>query len=475
MQLNGAYADGVIAVLTPEQMRLADASALEAVGENHQQVFIDRAGFAVAHTARTMLGGLYGKRILVIAGKGHNGDDGRVAAYWLAQWGAAIEIADAQSVGGRFIDGRIADLVIDAAYGIGFHGEWNAPIVFDVPVLAVDVPSGLNALDGTACDGVLAANRTVTFAAPKIGMFFGAGPALCGVIDVIDVGIEPGDDVDTYIVEAADVAAWLPQREREAHKWNHAVRVIAGSAGMEGAASLVGMSAMRAGSGMVHLSWRAGCESISYPTEIVGHVLPETNWAPYVRSDISRFAALVIGPGLGRGDDVGAEVRSVLASCDIAAVIDGDGISASIDQHGTYSTLRARSGATILTPHDGEFASLGGDAQSSDRIGATRDLAARIGCTVVRKGATTIISDTEGAVYLVASGDERLATAGTGDVLAGVIAAFLARGLAAPEAAAAAAYIHGVAGSRCATEGTIARDVVGLISDVLTDVMSHVN
>jgi ADP-dependent NAD(P)H-hydrate dehydratase / NAD(P)H-hydrate epimerase len=456
-------------------MKLADATALSAVGTDHQQVFINRAGFAVAHAARTMLGGSYGKRVLLIAGKGHNGDDGRVAAYWLTQWGAAVETIDADSAGNRFVDSRVADLVIDAAYGIGFHGEWIPPIVFDVPVLAVDMPSGLNALDGSVSSGVLAADRTVTFAAPKVGMFFGSGPALCGVIDVIDVGIDTSNDVDTYLVEATDVAAWVPPREHDAHKWDYAVRVIAGSDGMEGAASLVGMSALRAGSGMVHMSWRAGSSTFAQPTEIVGHVLPSTDWASFVAADIARFGAMVIGPGLGRGDDVGAEVRAILARCDIGVVIDGDGISGSIDPHGDHSTLRSRTAETILTPHDGEFASLGGDAMSADRIGATRDLASRIGCTVVRKGATTIISDAEGAVYLVASGDQRLATAGTGDVLSGIIGAFLARGLAAPEAAAAAAYIHGVAGSRCAAEGTIARDVVGLISDVLSDVMSHVN
>jgi NAD(P)H-hydrate epimerase len=218
-------------------MKLADATALSAVGNDHQQIFINRAGFAVAHAARTMLGGSYGKQVIVIAGPGHNGDDGRVAAYWLTQWGAAVEIADANSVGGRFIDPRVADIVIDAAYGIGFHGEWTPPIVFDVPVLAVDIPSGLDAFDGSVTGGVLMADRTITFAAPKIGMFFGSGPALCGVIDVIDVGIDTTDEVDTYLIEATDVAAWVPPRDHDAHKWNHAVRVIAGSDGMEGAAS----------------------------------------------------------------------------------------------------------------------------------------------------------------------------------------------------------------------------------------------
>ena len=465
----------MIPVLSPEQMRHADSVALSLVGPGHENVFIQRAGFATAQVASKMLGGVYGKKIVVIAGKGHNGDDGRVAATWLREWGASATEIGTDEVAGWFFDSRTADLVIDAAFGIGFRGTWTPPIVFDVPVLAVDIPTGLNAADGTVAGGVLAAHRTVTFAAPKLGMLFGDGPALCGEIDIVDVGIDVVDEVDAFLVEASDVAAWLPPRDRESHKWNHAVRVIAGSSGMGGAASLVSVSAMRAGAGMVHLSWRTGLDSVSVPTEVVGHSLPTTNWADFVATDIQRFSSMVIGPGLGRGDDVANEVRSVLARCDIPAVIDGDGLSASIDPKGEYATLRARRAATVLTPHDGEFASLGGDMQNPDRIAATQQLAAITGCTILRKGPTTIVSDPEGAVYLVVAGDERLSTAGTGDVLAGVIGALLARGLAAPEAAAAGAYIHGVAGSSCAIEGTIARDVAALISDVMTEVVSSVN
>ena len=463
----------MIAVLTPEQMKLADAAALSSAGEHHESVFIERAGYAVAQVARRMLGGSYGKQVLVIVGKGHNGDDGRVAAQWLQQWGAATTLMNADDAGGQFIDSRCADLVIDAAYGIGFHGSWTPPFVFDVPVLAVDIPSGVNALDGSVNSSVLVANRTVTFGAPKTGMLLGDGPSFCGEIDIVDVGIDPLDDDTAFLVEATDVAAWLPPRDRVSHKWNNAVRVIAGSAGMGGAASLVSMAAMRAGAGMVHLSWRAGDASFNVPTEVVGKVLPEENWAAFIGQDVQRFQSLVIGPGLGRGDDVGVQVRSVLA-CDISMVIDGDGLSAAVDPTGKLDTLTARTAPTVLTPHDGEFAVLGGDAGSPDRIGATKGLAARTGCTIVRKGPTTIICSPDGQVYLVASGDERLATAGTGDVLAGIIGAFLARGLAAPEAAAAGAFIHGMAGSSLPTEGAIARDVVALISDVLSEVMSDV-
>ncbi len=458
-------------MLTPEQMRAADAAALAGVADEH--TFIRRAGHAVARVARRMMNGAYGRRVLLVAGPGNNGNDGRVAASWLREWGARVDELAAGEAGDVIVTPGSHDLVIDAAFGIGFRGEWSAPIVVDVPVLAVDIPSGLDALTGEVRSRVMPADRTVTFAAVKTGMVLGDGPAVCGEIDVVDVGIDAVDSIDVHIVESRDVATWLPPRVRDAHKWDHAVRVVAGSAGMGGAASLVSAAAMRAGAGIVHLSWRQG-ESLSPPTEVVGRPLPATDWAGFLATDQSRFAALVIGPGLGRGDDVEAEVRMVLESVTLPTVVDGDGLIASIDRVGGYSCLSGRSAPTVLTPHDGEFAALGGDAGSPDRIAATRALARATGSVVLRKGPTTIISDADGSVYLVVSGDERLATAGSGDVLAGIIGAFLARGLAPHEAAAAGAHVHGSAGASCAVEGTIARDIVAALSDVLSEVSDRV-
>ncbi|MFM9083998.1 MAG: NAD(P)H-hydrate dehydratase [Actinomycetota bacterium] len=458
----------MIPVLTPDQMRAADSAALASVVDDG--VFIARAGRAVAQVARTMMGGTYGRRVVVVAGKGHNGDDGRVAGQWLAQWGARVRVLDASVAGGEFLEPGDVDLVVDAAYGIGFRGEWSPPIVWGVPVLAVDIPSGLDAGTGTVSGGVLVADRTVTFAAPKTGLFFGEGPAACGEIDLVDVGIDTAGCADVFVVETADVAAWLEPRARDAHKWNHALRVVAGSPGMGGAAALVSASAMRAGAGIVHLSWRGTESTVQPPTEVVGRHLPPVGWDRFVAADVSRFGAMVVGPGLGRGDDVGAEVRSMLMACTIPTVIDGDGIAAAIDPAGTHETLRARAADTLLTPHDGEFAMLGGDADDPDRIAATRRLAATAGCTVMRKGPPTFVADPEGAVLLVVSGDQRLATAGSGDVLAGIAGAFMARGLAAPIAAAAAAHVHGLAAAECAVEGTIARDLVAAIADVLSAV-----
>lgn len=459
----------MIPVLTPDQMRTADALALSAVGDDG--IFIARAGHAVAHVAKSMMGGAYGRRVVVVAGKGHNGDDGRVAAARLGEWGARVRLVDPADCAAEFIDPRSADLVVDAAFGIGFRGEWTPPVVVGVPVLAVDVPSGLDSSTGVVCGGVLVADRTVTFAAPKTGMFFGEGPAVCGEIDLVDVGIDAAAHADVFVVESGDVAAWLDPRARDAHKWNHGLRVVAGSPGMAGAAALVAASAMRAGAGIVHLSWRGNESAVQPPTEVVGRPLPVEGWAEAVTVDAARFAALVVGPGLGRGDDVGTEVRALLARCDLPAVVDGDGLAASIDPTGTHDTLRSRGAETLLTPHDGEFAMLGGDADDPDRIAATRRLAEATGCAVLRKGPTTIVADPEGAAYLAVSGDQRLATAGSGDVLAGIAGAFMARGLPAPIAGIAAAHVHGLAATRCPLEGTIARDLVAAVADVLSDLV----
>jgi NAD(P)H-hydrate epimerase len=463
----------VIPVVTAEQMRTADAAALGDVAD--QWTFIRRAGHATAEVARTMMGGTYGRRVVVIAGKGNNGNDGRVAAERLTEWGASVRVVGAEVSHDEFIDPRTADLVIDAAYGIGFRGTWSPPIVFDVPVLAVDIPSGLDATTGVVNGGVLVADRTVTFAALKSGMVLGDGPSVCGEIDIVDVGIplEPEVDVDTFVVESFDVRRWLPPRDRQSHKWSHSLRVVAGSPGMAGAASLVSASAMRAGAGIVHLSTRGAVAGAQFPTEVVHHALPDTDWSAFLSADARRFDALVIGPGLGRGDDVALEIREVLAEVALPAVVDGDGIAESVDPRGSYGTLAGRTAPTVLTPHDGEFAAIGGDADSADRLSATRDLAAKTGCTVLRKGPTTIVATAGHPTYLVVSGDERLATAGSGDVLSGIIGAFLARGVEAPEAAAAGAFVHGMAGSSLAVEGAIARDVVSMVSDVLSDIMGE--
>jgi NAD(P)H-hydrate epimerase len=442
----------MIAILTPEEMRAVDAAAPEPL-----EVLIARAGAAVAAEAVDLLGSGYGRRVVVIAGKGNNGADGREAARLLRRRGVRVEVIDAAAVPDVLPP---VDLVIDAAYGTGFHGVWDAPAPGGAPVLAVDIPSGVDGTTGEAGDSVLTAVRTVTFAALKPGHLLGAGALRCGDVIVADIGLDVSD-AGAWVLEDGDVAARLPRRRRDGHKWDAAVWVIAGSAGMTGAASLASGAAQRAGAGYVRLSVPGAEPGEDAPTEIVGHPLPATGWAGDVSSGASRFAALVVGPGLGRGSD--DDVRRVVAGAEVPVVVDGDGLTAL----GTDVAELVRP-TTVLTPHDGEYERLAGHPVGADRFTAARSLAEIAGCTVLLKGPATIVARPDGRVLVAVTGDARLATAGTGDVLSGTIAALLAGGVAPFEAAACGAHVHGLAGAAGPARGLVASDLVELLPVVLS-------
>ena len=448
----------MLPVLTPSQMAAADAAAPEPIDE-----LIDRAGRAVARTALNMLGGSYGRVVVVIAGKGNNGADGRVAAAVLRRRGVQVKIVDAAALPATLPS---AGLVIDAAYGTGFRGEWLAPDVGTTLVLAVDVPSGVDALTGVASGHVLRADCTVTFQAMKPGLLFGDGALLAGRIEVADIGLEL-PVVDQHLLGAADVMAWWPRRATDAHKWRGAVRVIAGSEGMIGAARLCAEAAARGGAGLVKLSVPG--QSIETRSEIVQHEVSNAGWAAEVLADIDRFGALAIGPGLGRGKQTMAAVLETISAAPVPIVIDGDGLFALMsDDRSLSAVLSRRRAPTVLTPHDGEFRTLTGALPGNDRVLAARSLAADTRCTVLLKGPTTVVAASDGEVLLVDRGDERLATAGTGDVLTGLVAVGLAAGLSGLHAAAAAAWVHADAACRCPSAGLLAGDLVEVLPAVLT-------
>lgn len=441
--------DGVIPVLTPEEMAAVDAAAAEPV-----EALIARAGAAVARAAVEMMGGTYGRRVVVVAGKGNNGNDGRDAAERLRRRGVRVDVVPADQALLRLPP---ADLVIDAAYGTGFRGTYHAPDPGDAPVLAVDIPSGVDGLTGEASGRVLTAERTVTFAALKPGLVLNDGLTLAGDVHTADIGLDVSS-ATVHQVEAADVAAWLPVLDLDAHKWQRAVWVIAGSPGMTGAAHLAARAAQRAGAGYVRLSTPGMADDPLRPTEAVGHALPPEVWTPDVGHDAHRFGAFVIGPGLGRSEEVATGVRALLRKVAPPVVLDGDGLSTLGSR--AIHFLSARRDPLILTPHDGEFRRLADHAPGPDRIASTRALAAETGSVILLKGHTTVVAEPGGAVLLSATGDPRLATAGTGDVLSGVIAALCAGGLDPFRAAAAGAFIHGVAGTLGWRRGLVAGDVV---------------
>jgi ADP-dependent NAD(P)H-hydrate dehydratase / NAD(P)H-hydrate epimerase len=431
----------MIPIVTPARMAEIDAASPEPVEE-----LIDRAARAVSRAAVRMLGGTYGRRVVVLAGPGNNGADGRVSAGHLRRRGVRTTIVDA-------LDGASAlpsaDLIIDAAFGTGLRRAYIAPsIAAGTPVLAVDIPSGVDGLTGERLGEPLGADRTITFVALKPGLVLEPGRSLAGVVEVADIGLDPGP-VEAWLVSDEDVAERLPDRPPDDHKWRSGVRVIGGSPGMTGAAALAARAAQRCGAGIVQLAMPGG-RGDEGPIEAVGIALPTSDWADAAFADLDdRLRAVLIGPGLG---PVEPDSLAAALAIDRPLVMDGDAL-----QEFIVAGLATRAATTVITPHDGEWARLGGSA-AADRIAATGAFATTHGVTVVRKGPTTIVADPGGQVRVVGSGSAALAAAGTGDVLAGCIVALLARGLGAFDAATVAAHVHGNAGRNLGS-GLVASEV----------------
>lgn len=474
----------MIPVLTPEEMGGVDRAAAEPL-----EVLVRRAGGAVARAAAGVLaeraGGVYGRRVVVVAGKGNNGADGRAAAARLRSLGVGVTVLDAGSpdAGNRL---PTADLVIDAAYGTGLVRAYSAPDSAGAPVLAVDIPSGLSGLTGEPAGSggnPVRADLTVTFGALKPGLLLGAGPEHTGSIELAEIGLGAlaARAARMWLVNDADVASGVADRPKEAHKWQSAVQVVAGSPGMSGAPWMVSRAAMRAGAGYVRLGipGMSPIEAGLPPGELVSRALPETNWAEAALEGISRFKAIVVGPGLGgtgRGPEGTTGIATpvavlLLGAPDIPAVVDADGLNALGDLDAVAAVVARRRAPTVLTPHAGEFSHLTGTEPGPDRAEAVRAAARHSGAIVLLKGSVTIVGSPDGEVLLATSGSSRLATAGTGDVLSGVIGALLARGVPAARAAALGAHIHGRAARAGLHDGLVATDLPDLIAQWMSSVL----
>ena len=448
-------------IVTPAEMADVDAAAPEPT-----DVLVERAGAAVARAAVDLLGGRYGRRVVVLAGKGNNGADGRAAARRLEGHGVRCQVIDAGDAPKALPD---ADLVIDAAYGTGFHGELTLPELASptTPVLAVDIPSGVSGLTGEAPGDAWTAASTVTFAAWKPGLLLADGAQRAGQVTVADIGLDTSR-ARAHLVEAADVADWLPERPADTHKWQAATWLVAGSPGMTGAAHLATRAAQRAGAGYVRLSTPGSDHDPEAPTEAVVTPLAGAGWANDVLDGLERFGSFGIGPGLGREGATAQQVRALVGRSSIPLIVDGDGIRAlGCDAAEVIGRRPEGAAPVVLTPHDGEYEALTGSAPPPDRFEAARDLAARTGAVVLLKGSTTLVADPGGHVWASTTGDARLASAGTGDVLTGTIAALLAMGVPGDRAAAAGAWLHGRAGALTWRRGLVAGDVAAHLPAVL--------
>lgn len=482
-------------MLAPREMAEADARAI-ATGTPFE-VLVGRAGRALARGVLAELGGTYGRRVVVLCGKGSNGADGRVAATALAARGVRTAVLAVDGIDEAALGRALsrADLVVDAMYGTGLRGPLEGDAARCVaairtaglPVVAADIPSGVDGATGAISGPAVRADRTVTFAARKPGLLLEPGRSHAGRTTVADIGVDlglPAGDPPLGLVTAADVAAWIPSRDPSAHKWSVGpVVVVGGAPGMEGAPMLAAGAALRAGSGIVWCA-RPGPASPDGGdggglAEVVMHPLPASRdggigsaaadhlLVGALGAD-SRFGALVLGPGLGRDTEVAPAVRRLLVGVGIPVVLDADGLNALAGDLGPLRERAAAGRVTVVTPHAGEFARLAGPV-GPDRVAAARRLAAATGCTVLLKGPGTVVADPDGMAAISTTGGPGLASAGTGDVLAGIIASLLARGLGPRRAAAGAAWLHGRAADLAGHTSLVASDVVAALPRVLTD------
>jgi NAD(P)H-hydrate epimerase len=414
---------------------------------NGPDALIREAGTAVAQVAREMMGSCYARRVAVVAGPGSNGADGRVAAAWLKFRGARVDIVN---VAGQPLELRGYDLVIDAAFGVGCSRPYVAPnVATGVKVLAVDVPSGVNADTGELCGAPLRADVTLAIGALKFCHLNGASTSYVGELRYVDLGVV--GEFSDGVLEDRDLQSFVVVDESD-HKWKHALHVLAGSPTMAGAAQLVCLGAMSAGASMVRL------ESHGELTSDVA-VSPEVVRVDDSTKD-SRSKAFVAGPGVGT--DAATWLIERLKEVDRPAVLDADALSTSV-----VDLARGRHD-WVLTPHEGEFARLTGSELGEDRIGAVRALSREMGCVVLLKGPNTLVASPAGTLRVVRSGTPALATAGSGDVLSGMIGGALSRGHDTLEAASMASHVHGRAGGRLgiyAGASSLPREVTAFLSE----------
>ncbi|MCZ7535898.1 MAG: NAD(P)H-hydrate dehydratase [Acidimicrobiia bacterium] len=490
----------MLPVVTPAEMAAADRRAIDS--GTTEAVLVERAGRAVAWEARRILGGCYGRRVVVVSGKGNNGADGEVAARVLVHWGARVEVVQ---IGARLDRDSVSrsvarsHLAIDAMFGTGLKGPLGGDAAWiagelrsaGVPVLSVDIPSGVDGSTGRVAGLAVMATATTTFAALKPGLLFEPGRTHAGRVRVVGIGVEPsvgGELPPVRCTTSTDVSAVVAMNPRirraDVHKWTAGVLIVGGSPGMTGAPLLAARAAARAGAGMVV----AGVPGITAAaaasgTEVVVRALPagvdgafdDDAGRVVVRDLAGRFACIAVGPGLGPDHRAREAARRIVAEAQCPLVVDADGLNALAEDP---AALRVRSAGglprPVLTPHVGEYERLAGEAVGDDRIAAAARLAESTRSVVLLKGPGTVVASPDGRVAVCPIGGPELASAGTGDVLTGIVAAFLAFGADGFEAAAAAAWLQAEAAATAGTGASlVAGDLVEALGPTLGGLSSH--
>ncbi len=497
-------------VVTASQMAELDRKCIQETGIPGV-VLMENAGAGIFRAACSITGGPRGKTVVIFCGPGNNGGDGYVVARYLLNAGAkvtTIVLAPREKIKGdakcnleilqkmghrpRFIKSADdlphirADLVVDALLGTGVEGALRGVFAdtvlkinsSHVPVLSVDIPTGIHADTGAVAGPVVRARQTATMALKKQGMVLPPGQHYCGEIKVIDIGtpdfLITGALLQVFEIESADIRNMLPSRAPDAHKNScGTAAVIAGSRGFSGAAVLTAKAVLRTGAGLGYLFVP---NSLNDPleaqlTEIITRPQDDAK-AGYLHSgcydelcqDLSNVDVIAMGPGLGRHHETALLVRKLLKTMEKPLVLDADGLNLCIDHTELFRNYK---NSLVLTPHPGELSRLTGLTATeilADRINVAQKYASEWQVTLVLKGGPTIIALKDGRVMINSTGNAGMATAGSGDVLTGMIAALLAQGLKAEDAATAGVYLHGLAGDLAREE----KDEMGMIAgDIL--------
>jgi len=500
-------------IVTARQMAALDRETIEGHGIPGLDL-MERAGAGIAEEVLAMLDRLDGpRRVLLFAGKGNNGGDAFVVARLLHEKevetltvlvGAAADLkGDAlenhrrlQGLGAELVEihdraglealherAEDAGLVVDGLLGTGLSGEPTGLMAdairfintLAVPVVAVDIPSGVSGDSGPVNDCFVRADLTVTMALPKLGCFLGNGPNGLGRLAVVDIGIlkkvEAGAQSCGELMVPDEIAPLLPERERLSHKGTYGrLFVLAGSRGYTGAAALVANAAMRAGAGLVFLGIPESLNPILEVkcTEAMTMPLPETPDGTVsdeaffdVARRIEACDALAIGPGLSTNRRTAFLVRKLVATTTVPTVIDADGLNGLAPRAELLNTCKA---PVIITPHPGELSRLTDTSQArilGDPWDAARRTAQTYRVTAVLKGAYTIVALPDGDLFLNIMGNAGMASGGVGDVLTGILGALLAQGLPTKDAARLGVILHALAGDIATTEGDPASLIAG--------------
>ena len=501
-------------------MRDIDKGAIQGLGIPGM-VLMKNAGRGCLYEIESRYGPISEKGIVIISGKGNNGGDGFVIARHSANRGGRVSTFLVGKKGDVSGDARInldilsrmgltlteirdeneffslrsalsgCEIVVDAIFGTGFTGEIQgltknvieAINSVNVPVVSIDIPSGLSGEDGRVSNICVRASLTCTLGLPKRGLYLYPGRLFAGEIEVIDIGLPPSlsDNVPVELTEPSLLRRFLPERPPDGHKGTFGkVLVLGGSPGMTGAVVLSSLSALKSGAGLVYLGIPSSLNSIleEKATEVVTIPLPETSSRTISTSAIDvleRYPVpdlVVIGPGMGNHQETREFILSVIKTLNLPIIIDADGLNNLRD-----SDLEGAHPPLILTPHPGELSRLTGESLeyiNQNRIDSAISLAKRWNCTLVLKGAPTVIAG-EAKCYLNTSGCSALATAGSGDVLTGIIAGLCAQGAELLSASVLGVYLHGLSGDIAAREkteyGVIAGDVMENIPSALCQVL----